>query len=91
MPRNKKYELLITQRFKKDFKKLESDVQNRIIIGLEGLKDDPQKGKPLARELKDLWSYRIGKCRVIYRIAKKERLIIAEHVGYRREIYKKKK
>jgi len=85
------YELLYTARAKKDIRKLNNHILDRIERGLIAIGEDPARGKPLTGGLKGLWSYPIGKCRVIYRPIKKERVVIIEHVGYRREIYKKKK
>lgn len=84
------YELLYTARAKKDIKKLNSQFLDRLERGLLAIGEDPARGKPLTGSLRGLWSYRIGKCRVIYHPIKKEGIVIIEHVGYRKEIYKKR-
>ncbi len=52
---------------------------------VDALRDQPNLGKPLKRELEGLWSARIGRHRVIYRWS--SRLLVVVLVGPRTTIY----
>lgn len=50
---------------------------------------DPLKfGLPLRRNLSGLFKLRVGDYRIIYKIEKKEVIILIISVGHRREVYK---
>jgi mRNA interferase RelE/StbE len=78
---------------KKDFKKIDTTGQQRIIKTIrKKLTIKPKEfGKPLAGDLKGYWKLRIGEYRVIYEIDEEKVLVYVILVGYRRdeEAYKK--
>jgi mRNA interferase RelE/StbE len=78
---------------KKDFKKIDTTGQQRIIKTIrKKLTIKPKEfGKPLAGDLKGYWKLRIGEYRVIYKIEEEKVLVYVILVGYRRdeEAYKK--
>ncbi len=78
---------------KKDFKKIDTTGQQRIIKTIrKKLTIKPKEfGKPLAGDLKGYWKLRIGEYRVIYEIEEEKVLVYVILVGYRRdeEAYKK--
>jgi mRNA interferase RelE/StbE len=51
------------------------------------IQDPVRIGKPLRRNLKGLFKYRIGNYRVIYQIQQNELMIIVARVGHRRDVY----
>lgn len=70
-------------------KKLDKSEQERILKKLEGLKNNPELGKPLTGNLAGLWSLRIGKYRALYRILNNNLIIIILDIGHRKNIYEK--
>jgi len=44
-------------------------------------------GKPLAGNLKGLWSYRVGAFRIIYQIQREGRVVFIVTIGHRRDVY----
>lgn len=80
------------ERARRELRKLDHTTQDTIlryfrerIIGNE----DPRRfGKPLSRELKGLWRYRIGDYRAICQIQDNHLIVLVLIVGHRRKIYR---
>ena len=81
------YPLTLDKNAETSLKKLDKFEQERILNKLEGLKDNPQLGKPLTGNLAGLWSLRIGKYRALYKIFKDKLIIIVLDIGHRKNIY----
>lgn len=81
------FKIKLTERARKELKKISKT--HRLSIGqvLEELKDDPFMGKPLARELTRRFSYRIGVYRIIYKVNKNDNIIYILTVGHRFMVY----
>lgn len=81
-----------TERFDKEFKKLDRYTQRMIKSWIEknlvGCTDPRQHGKGLTANRSSQWRYRIGDYRLICLIQDNELIILALSVGHRREIYK---
>lgn len=89
----KKYNLELTNRFKKEFRKLDKYTQ-RMIRGwidknLIGTSNPRIHGKGLTANRSGQWRYRIGDYRLICQIEDDKLIILALTVGHRREIYDK--
>lgn len=65
---------------------LHPHIKRKIRSALDALLCDPQCGKALKDELADLWSLRVSRFRIVYRIASHDRLEIVA-VGPRERIY----
>jgi mRNA interferase RelE/StbE len=65
---------------------LHPDIKKKIRSGLEAMSRNPEVGKLLKQELAGLRSYRVGRFRIVYRIAPKGVLEIVA-VGPRQTIY----
>lgn len=80
----------VVKAFKKD---LDREVVRRMIATLEeaaGLEDPTDMAKPMAGNLKGLWSYRIaGGYRVIADVQPGRLVILAVEAGPRREVYER--
>lgn len=74
---------------KKDLPKISSDQKKRIRCAIEGrlLENPILAGKPLRQSLKGHRKLRVGDWRVIYRIYKKDIIILK--IGHRREVYRR--
>lgn len=61
------------------------DQRRKIRAMVDALRDSPEIGKPLRRELEGLWSARVGRYRVIYRWSSRHLAVVL--VGPRATIY----
>ena len=86
-----KYCIETTERFDKEFKKLDRYTQRMIKAwiskNLEGCSDPRQHGKGLTANRGGQWRYRIGDYRLICQIEDDRLVILALSVGHRREVY----
>ncbi|MBL7160442.1 MAG: type II toxin-antitoxin system RelE/ParE family toxin [Candidatus Aenigmarchaeota archaeon] len=83
------YDLVVTKTFKKYFNSLDSDIKDRIKSHIIHIEEDPYTGKHLHGNLKGLYSFRVGKYRVIYSIEERPKRIVLYFVGHRKGIYDK--
>ena len=65
---------------------LHPQLKKKIRAALLEVTNDPQSGKALKDELKGLWSYRLKRIRIIYRVSGKN-LIDIIAIGPRKNIY----
>lgn len=86
-----KYRVETTERFDKEFKKLDRYTQRMIKAWIEknlvGCENPWQHGKGLTANRSGQWRYRIGDYRLICQINNNELIILALLVGHRRSIY----
>ena len=81
------YRIFISPRAKKELKNITKLYRKAVAEAIDELIDDPYVGKPLARELNQKYSYRIGVYRIIYKIYKKDKKVSILTVGHRATIY----
>ena len=90
--RSMSYDVQTTQRFDREFKKLDRYTQlmirSWINKNLVECADPRIHGKPLVANRKGQWRYRIGDYRLICLIDDHELIILALSVGHRREAYR---
>ncbi len=89
----KKYDVELSERFKKEFRKLDKYTQ-KIIRGwidknLVSTTDPYIHGKGLTSNRSGQWRYRIGDYRLICEIDDNRLIILALSIGHRREVYEK--
>ena len=88
----KKYNVELTERFKKEFRKLDKYTQKMLRAWIDknlvDCEDPRQHGKGLTANLSGQWRYRIGDYRLICQINDDKLIILALTVGHRRDIYK---
>lgn len=86
-----KYDVELSERFKKEFRKLDKYTQKIIKAwinkNLVGCTDPRQHGKGLTANRSGQWRYRIGDYRLICEIKENELIILALTVGHRRDVY----
>lgn len=86
-----KYDVELSERFKKEFRKLDKYTQKIIRAwinkNLVGCTDPRQHGKGLTANRSGQWRYRIGDYRLICEIKENELIILALTVGHRRDVY----
>ena len=83
------YKIIVAKPAQKDLKKVDTRYRTAIKNRLKELKSNPYLGKPLRDDLKGRYSLREGVYRIIYRIRKKELIVLIVAVSHRRGIYKK--
>ncbi len=85
------YSVETTERFDREFKKLDRYTQRMIKGWIEknliDCQDPRQHGKGLTANRSGQWRYRIGDYRLICQIDDGKLVILALSVGHRREIY----
>lgn len=86
-----KYDVELSERFKKEFRKLDKYTQKIIRAwinkNLVGCTDPRHHGKGLTANRSGQWRYRIGDYRLICEIKENELIILALTVGHRRDVY----
>ena len=87
----KKYNVELTERFKKEFRKLDKYTQKMLRAWIDknlvDCENPRQHGKGLTANLSGQWRYRIGDYRLICQIDDGKLIILALTVGNRRDIY----
>ncbi|VVB95709.1 ParE toxin of type II toxin-antitoxin system, parDE [uncultured archaeon] len=68
---------------------LERPIQDRVVEGLRELSENPYKGKLLKGKLKGMWSFRIGKYRILYQIQDEKLMLFVIDVEHRKHVYEK--
>jgi len=80
------YELIFDKEFKKDLLKFDREVRNRILKKVFELEKYPELGKHLIGV--DIWSLRIGKYRVLYKIKHKQLQVLVLTIEHRKNVYR---
>lgn len=81
------YKIKVSPKAQSQLKKLKVQYRLSLSLVIEDLKEDPFIGKPLIRNFKGKYSYRVGVYRIIYRINTKENLVEVISAGHRSTIY----
>ena len=75
----------------KEFRKLDKQTQQEILRYFRkriATDEDPRRfGKPLSRDLADLWRYRVRNYRMICNIEDGNLLVLVLRVGHRKDVY----
>jgi mRNA-degrading endonuclease RelE of RelBE toxin-antitoxin system len=82
------YAVLLSRQAEKFYKKLEKNVKARVREALLTLENQPYAGKQLHGELKNNYSMRVGKSRIIYTVSEKDKTIYIIAIGPRKTIYR---
>lgn len=86
-----KYEVELSERFKKEFRKLDKYTQKMIRAwinkNLVETENPRLHGKGLTANRSGQWRYRIGDYRLICNINDNKLIILALSVGHRRDVY----
>ena len=79
-----------TETARKQLKKLDKTIQKRILDYMDevGHLENPRsRGKALVENMRGLWRYRVGDCRVICEIQESRIIISVLKIGHRKNIY----
>lgn len=81
----KNFNLIFTNEFRKQLKRLDRQTQIRVLRDLRILEEQPFAGKQLVGRLSELKSFRSGDYRAIYQIS--NQTIIIRTIGHRKKVY----
>ena len=84
-----KYKLLIPPFVEKTLAHLPPNLKKKIRFALEEIQEDPYLGKPLKDELRGLWSFRVSRYRIVYRIHANRIEVQVIDIGSRNIIYER--
>ena len=82
-----KYNVVLSRQAENFFKKLDGRVKVKVRECLISLEEEIYAGKRLHGDLKENYSLRIGKLRVIYTVSEKDRTVYVVAIGPRRTVY----
>jgi len=83
-----KYQIRLKPSAKREFDKIPKQDKERIYIQLINLAKNPYIGKKLEGKLSEYYSIRLWPYRIIYKIFKKELLVIVIKIGHRKNSYR---
>ena len=83
------YRILIPPFVEKTIAVLPPPLKRKIRAALDEIQEDPRLGKPLEDKLKGLWSYRVSRYRIVYRIHHSRIEIQVLEIGPRSMIYER--
>jgi len=84
------YKVVLHREAKKDIKKLHPQIRNRIISALDKISDNPKlHGAIQLSGYSDIYRYRVGHYRIVYRLMDEELEILVLDAKPRGEVYKK--
>lgn len=83
------YKLTFDKEFKKDIDKLDNSLKHRILNKVFELEQFPELGKHLVGI--DIWSLRVGKHRILYKIRDKYLEVLVLSLEHRKKAYRDSK
>jgi len=81
------YQVLLTPRAVRDIRRLQPELQQRLLKALAALGDNPRPQGCEKVRGSDEWRIRVGDYRVRYRIDDSQHQVIVTRIGHRNEIY----
>jgi mRNA interferase RelE/StbE len=81
-----RYTLVISNRFRRDLRRLDAQVHRRVLAALEALQADPYQGQQLTDVQIGQWRMRVGDHRIRYDIEGDR--VLLYRVRHRRDIYR---
>jgi mRNA interferase RelE/StbE len=82
-----KYRVVLSRQTERFFKKLEGKDKTNLRECLISLEVDAYAGKRLHGDLKENFSLRVGKLRVIYAVSEEEMVVYIIAIGLRKSVY----
>jgi len=82
-----KYNVVLSRQAERVFKKLDGKEKRNVSECLISLEENTYAGKRLHGDLKENFSLRIGKLRIIYTVSEKDKVVFIIAVGPRKSVY----
>ena len=84
---SRRYRLVVANRFTRDLRRLDRQVQQRVLEALERLEQDPYRGEKVVAQETGGWRLRVGDWRIRYDIVGDEVHLL--RMRHRREAYRR--
>lgn len=81
------FKLIISPKAQKELKRIKKTYQPAVKLAFEDIKEDPEIGSPLDRNLTGKFSYRVGVYRIIYKINQDDKVVNILSAGHHGVIY----
>lgn len=82
------WRVFVPERVVKELNKLPPEIRERIERALKQLAKSPfSSGVEKMEGEPERWRLRVGKYRIVFRVAKSERTIVVTAIGHRRDVY----
>lgn len=81
------WKLRVPDHFVAMVRRLHPDLKRKVRASLAAISQDPHAGKPLREELEGLRSFRVGRLRIVFRVAAESRTVDIVAIGPRTNIY----
>jgi len=81
-----KYSVPLSRQAERFYKKLRENVKAQVRENLIDLENQPRTGKRLHGDLKENYSLRVGKLRIVYTISEKEKTVYIVAIGPRKTV-----
>lgn len=81
------YETYQTKRFKKQFRKLDKSIKQKVESEINKLKKSPSNGEQLKGNLIDFYRVRIDNYRLVYRFHESPNRLELIYIGLRKNVY----
>jgi mRNA interferase RelE/StbE len=85
-PNVPRYELVISNRFRRDLRRLDAQVHRRVLVALDALQTNPYQGQQLTEVQIGQWRIRVGDYRIRYDIEGNR--VLLYRVRHRKDIYR---
>jgi mRNA interferase RelE/StbE len=82
------YTVLVSPRARRQLDGLSTQLYQRITSKLLDLENDPRPPGCIKLTGREGWRVRVGDYRVLYSIDDGTRVVLVEHIGHRREVYR---
>lgn len=83
------YAVILKKRAEKQYGKLPEHDRKRVLLALQGLRQDPWQGKKLESDLGGFYAIRVWPYRIIYTIERKIVTVTVVAIGHRKDVYGK--
>lgn len=81
------YKIRLSTQANRELKVISKFHKQAIGFAFEELKENPFSGKPLTRELTGRFTYKVGVYRIIYKVNKRDKVVMILTVGHRATVY----
>jgi mRNA interferase RelE/StbE len=81
-----RYELVISNRFRRDLRRLDAQLHRRVLVALDALQTNPYQGQQLTEVQIGQWRIRVGDYRIRYDIEGNR--VLLYRVRHRKDIYR---
>jgi mRNA interferase RelE/StbE len=81
------YQLTVTDKAKKELKKLPIPEQKRVILMLRKIRENPKIGKRMEGVYQKLFTVRFWPYRILYEVSHEKIVVTVVRIGHRKDVY----